>query len=167
MSKLELNKKIRKSVRRVGVQRFFTGLIFLFAGLVWWFFQVSSDGSSGISLKKILSFWPVFWAIWIGSGFLWWVISGFKSVNGLIVSLVGGTFMAETVMPGVVINAENGPYFTILIGLFIFALPRKNYQTSAYYYSSSRSLDKIKTKSNPSKTQSISLAEQKRMSEQF
>ncbi len=167
MSKLEFKKKIRKSVQRVGVQRFFTGLIFLFAGLVWEFFQVSSDGTSGVTLKKILSFWPVFWAIWIGCGFLWWVITGFKSVNGLIFSLVGGAFMAETVMPGVVINAENGPYFTILIGLFIFALPRKNYQTSAYYYSNSKSLNKIKIKSSPSKTHSISLAEQKRMSEQF
>ena len=45
MTKLDINKKIRKSVQRVGVQRFFTGLIFLFAGLVWKFFQVTDDGS--------------------------------------------------------------------------------------------------------------------------
>jgi hypothetical protein len=56
MAKLEINKQIRKSVKRVGVQRFFTGLIFLFAGLVWKFFQVSGDGSSGITVQKILSF---------------------------------------------------------------------------------------------------------------
>jgi hypothetical protein len=30
----------------------------------------------------------------------------------------GGAFLAETMMPGVVINAENGPYFIILIGLW-------------------------------------------------
>ena len=57
MVKLDINKKIRKSVQRVGVQRFFTGLIFLLAGLVWKFFQVTDNDSSGITLQKILSFW--------------------------------------------------------------------------------------------------------------
>lgn len=166
MAKIEVHKKIKKSVQRVGVQRFFTGLIFLFAGLVWKFFQVSGDQNSEITLQKILSFWPVFWALWMASGFLWWVLSGFKSVNGLIFSFAGGAFMAETVMPGVVINSENGPYFIILIGLFIFALPRKNYQTTAYSYASTKRFDNLNTKSNTSKVRSSSLAEQKRQSAQ-
>jgi hypothetical protein len=122
LAKIQINKKIKKSVQRVGVQRFFTGLIFLFAGLVWKFFQVSGDQNSEITLQKILSFWPVFWALWMGGGFLWWVISGFKSVNGLIFSFVGGAFMAETVMPGVVMNTDNGPYFIILIGLLAISV---------------------------------------------
>ena len=166
MYKLEINKKIRKSVQRVGVQRFFTGLIFLFAGLVWKFFQVTDDGSSGITLQKILSFWPVFWALWMGGGFLWWVLSGFKSVNGLIFSFVGGAFMAETVMPGVVMNSDNGPYFIILIGLFLFALPRKNYQTTAYSYGTTKNFDKMNVKTNTTKIRSSSIAEQKRNSGQ-
>ena len=166
MTKLEINKQIRKSVKRVGVQRFFTGLIFLFAGLVWKFFQVTDDGSSGITLQKILSFWPVFWALWMGGGFLWWVLSGFKSVNGLIFSFVGGAFMAETVMPGVVMNTDNGPYFIILIGLFLFALPRKNYQTTAYSYGTTKNFDKMNVKSNTPKMRSSSIAEQKRNSGQ-
>ena len=168
MTNLEINKKIRKSVQRVGVQRFFTGLIFLFAGLVWKFFQVTDDGSgsSGITLQKILSFWPVFWALWMGGGFLWWVLSGFKSVNGLIFSFVGGAFMAETVMPGVVMNTDNGPYFIILIGLFLFALPRKNYQTTAYSYGTTKIFDKMNVKTNTTKIRSSSIAEQKRNSGQ-
>ena len=161
MSKLEINKQIRKSVKRIGVQRFFTGLIFLFAGLVWKFFQVTDGGSSGITLQKILSFWPVFWALWMGGGFLWWVLSGFKSLNGLIFSFVGGAFMAETVLPGVLMNKDNGPYFIILIGLFLFALPRKNYQTTAYSYGSTKNFDKMNSQNNTPKSRSRSLAEQK------
>ena len=166
MVNLEINKKIHKSVQRVGVQRFFTGLIFLLAGLVWKFFQVADDGSSGITLQKILSFWPVFWALWMGGGFLWWVLSGFKSINGLIFSFVGGAFMAETVMPGVVMNSDNGPYFIILIGLFLFALPRKNYQTTAYSYGTTKNFDKMNVKNNTTKVRSSSIAEQKRNSGQ-
>jgi hypothetical protein len=164
--KLEIHKKIRKSVKRVGVQRFFTGLIFLSAGLIWKFFQVSGDASSGLTLQKILSFWPIFWALWMGCGFLWWVLSGFKSVNGLIFSFAGGAFMAETVMPGVVINTDNGPYFVILIGLFLFALPRKNYQTTAYSYSYGKSKgSKIQSQSH-SRNRSASLSEQQKTNNQ-
>jgi hypothetical protein len=166
LAKLEINKQIRKSVKRVGVQRFFTGLIFLIGGLVWKFFQFNDNGSSGITLQKILSFWPVFWTLWMGGGFLWWVLSGFKSVNGLIFSFVGGAFMAETVMPGVVINTDNGPYFIILMGLFLFALPRKNYQTTAYSYGTTKNFDKMNVKSNTPKMSSSSIAEQKRDSGQ-
>ncbi len=166
MTKVEINKQIRKSVKRVGVQRFFTGLIFLLAGLVWKFFQVTDDGNSGITLQKILSFWPVFWALWMGGGFLWWVLSGFKSVNGLIFSFVGGAFMAETVMPGVVINSDNGPYFIILIGLFLFALPRKNYQTTAYSYGKSIGSKSHNHKLSHSRTNSASLSEQEKINHQ-
>ncbi len=148
LAKLEIHKKIRKSVQRVGVQRFFTALILILAGLIWKFFQVTGDASSGLTLQKILSFWPVFWALWMGGGFLWWVLSGFRSVNGLIFSFAGGAFMAETVMPGVVMNTDNAPFFIILIGLFLFALPRKNYQTTAYSYGKSGSnKESHKTKS--------------------
>ena len=165
MTKLEIHKKFRNSVKRVGVQRFLTGLILLFAGLIWKFFQVSGDGGSGLTLQRILSFWPVFWALWMGAGFLWWVLSGFKSVNGLIFSFAGGAFMAETVMPGVVMNTDNGPYFIILIGLFIFALPRKNYQTTAYSYGNSQkshSTDKSHSRRSRSHTSSLSDIEKKK-----
>jgi hypothetical protein len=164
--KIEIHKKIRKSVKRVGVQRFFTGLIFLLAGLIWKFFQATGDASSGLTLQKILSFWPVFWALWMGSGFLWWVLSGFKSVNGLIFSFAGGAFMAETVMPGVVINSDNGPYFIILIGLFLFALPRKNYQTTAYSYGKSTGAKSNSHKHSQSRTHSASLSEQEKINHQ-
>jgi hypothetical protein len=164
--KLEIHKKIRKSVKRVGVQRFFTGLIFLFAGLIWKFFQATGDASSGLTLQKILSFWPIFWALWMGSGFLWWVLSGFKSVNGLIFSFAGGAFMAETVMPGVVINTDNGPYFVILIGLFLFALPRKNYQTTAYSYGKSTGAKSHSHKHSQTRTHSASLSEQEKINHQ-
>jgi len=112
------------------------------AGLIWKFLQVTNDESSGITLQKILSFWPVFWVLWMGGGMLWWVLSGFKSVNGLLFSFVGGVFMAETVMPGVVINYDNGPYFTILIGLFLFALPRRSHQSNAYSYGNTKNFGK-------------------------
>ncbi len=166
MVKLDIHKNIRKSVRRVGVQRFFTGLIFLFAGLIWKFFQVSGDASSGLTLQKILSFWPIFWALWMGFGFLWWVLSGFKSVNGLIFSFAGGAFMAETVMPGVVINSDNGPYFVILVGLFLFALPRKNYQTTAYSYSYGESKGSKSHSHSHSRNRSASLSEQEKINNQ-
>ncbi len=166
LAKLEIHKKIRKSVKRVGVQRFFTGLIFLFAGLIWKFFQATGDASTGLTLQKILSFWPVFWALWMGSGFLWWVLSGFESVNGLIFSFAGGAFMAETVMPGVVINSDNGPYFIILIGLFLFALPRKNYQTTAYSYGKSTGSKTYSHKHSQSRTHSSSLSEQEKINHQ-
>ena len=149
LAKLEIHKKIRKSVQRVGVQRFFTALFLILAGLIWKFFQVTG-GASGLTVQKILSFWPVFWALWMGGGFLWWVLSGFRSVNGLIFSFAGGAFMAETIMPGVVMNIENAPFFTILIGLFLFALPRKNYQTTAYSYgkgSSKKESERTKSRS--------------------
>ena len=160
--KFKVSKKIRKSVLRTGVQRFFTGLIFLMAGLIWKFLQVTNDESSGITLQKILSFWPVFWVLWMGGGMLWWVLSGFKSVNGLLFSFVGGVFMAETVMPGVVINYDNGPYFTILIGLFLFALPRRSHKSNAYSYGNTKNFDKMKANNNNTKIRSISIAEQKR-----
>ncbi len=159
LGKLEIHKKIRKSVQRVGVQRFFTALILILAGLIWKFFQVTGEATSGLTLQKILSFWPVFWALWMGSGFLWWVLSGFRSVNGLIFSFAGGAFMAETVMPGVVMNTDNAPFFIILIGLFLFALPRKNYQTTAYSYG------KGSSKKESQKTQSRSRAYNKPISE--
>jgi hypothetical protein len=153
-------------MHRVGMQRFFTGLIFLIAGLTWKFFQASGDASSGLTLQKILSFWPIFWALWMGSGFLWWVLSGFKSVNGLIFSFAGGAFMAETVMPGVVINSDNGPYFIILIGLFLFALPRKNYQTTAYSYGQSTGSKSHSYKQSQSRNRSASLSEQEKINHQ-
>ena len=74
--------------------------------------------------------------------------------------------MAETVMPGVVMNTDNGPYFIILIGLFLFALPRKNYQTTAYSYGTTKNFDKMNVKTNTSKIRSSSIAEQKRNSGQ-
>ena len=90
----------------------------------------------------------------MGTGFLWWVLSGFRSVNGLIFSFAGGAFMAETVMPGVVMNTDNAPFFIILIGLFLFALPRKNYQTTAYSYSYGKGKGAEKSSSNRRKSQS-------------
>ena len=138
----------------MGVQRFFTALILILAGLIWKFFQITTDSSSGFTLQKLLSFWPLFWAIWMGSGFLWWVLSGFRSVNGLIFSFAGGAFMAETVMPGVVMNTDNAPFFIILVGLFLFALPRKHYQTTADSYSYGKSKGAEKSSSNRRKSQS-------------
>jgi len=163
VSTLEINKKILKSMQRIGMKRFFTGIFFLVAGLLWKFLYVSGNNNSEINFRKILSFWPLFWFCLLALGLLWWVFSGFRLVIASFFIFAGGAFLAETMMPGVVINAENGPYFIILIGLFIFALPRKNnYQTSAYSYGNKKPVDKSKTKSKAPKVPSISLAEQKR-----
>lgn len=161
MAKLEIHKKIRKWVQRMGVRRFFMASILILAGLIWKFVQLTGDSSSGLTLQKILSFWPLFWALWMGSGFLWWVLSGFKSVNGLIFSFVGGTFLAETAMPGVVINMDNWPYFIILVGLFIFALPRKNYITSAYSYGNTKNFDSMTGNQSRSRSRRHSKSENK------
>ena len=150
-------------MQRIGMKRFFTGIFFLVAGLLWKFLYVSGSQNSDLNLQTIFSFWPLFWSCLLALGLLWWVLDGFKLIIGLFLMLGWFAFLAEMMMPGVVINVENGPYFIILIGLFIFALPRKNnYQTSAYSYGNKKPVDKSKTKSKAPKVPSISLAEQKR-----
>ena len=159
---MEIKKKIRKSVQRIGFERFFAGIIFLIAGLVWRFFYDSGDKNYENRIEYFISFWSVFWALWVVSGFLWWVFSGFKSVYGLVMSMAGAAFLAETLVPGVVFNFENGPYLIILFGLIIFILPRRKHHTTAHSFDSSKRFANRNRKSNASKVESISVAEQKR-----
>jgi hypothetical protein len=68
----------------------------------------------------------------MATGFLAWAFSGFKNMSALIFSLVGGAFMAETVIPGVVFNTENWPLLMVLAGVLLFALPKRNLHANAY-----------------------------------
>lgn len=111
-------KFIRSQIRAVGFRRFFLAFSLIVAGIIWQFVQLGGGGISQI-VKTIISFWPVFWAIWMGVGIVVWIVSGFKNLAALLFGLIGGGFMAETVLPGVVINKENMPLFFILTGLLI------------------------------------------------
>jgi hypothetical protein len=71
----------------------------------------------------------------MAAGFLAWAFSGFKNMSALIFSLIGGAFMAETVLPGVVFNTENWPLLMVLAGVLLFALPKRNLQANAYGHS--------------------------------
>jgi len=101
-----------------------------------WKFVQLGGGSVEIAAKKALSFWPIFWAVWMGSGLVLWMASGFKNIGALLFGLIGGGFMAETVLPGVVINSDNMPLFFILTGLLVLMGRRISAGGSAYSYGS-------------------------------
>jgi hypothetical protein len=127
----EIYKKFKKEVKKTGTPRFVLAVSLVSAGLIWKFFQLGGDSAEG-AVRKLISFWPIFWITWMAAGFLAWAFSGFKNMSALIFSLVGGAFMAETVMPGVVFNTENWPLLMVLAGVLLFALPKKNLQANAY-----------------------------------
>ena len=128
-------KFIKRQVRTVGFRRFSFAASLILAGLVWKFVQLGG-GSVEIAAKKALSFWPIFWAVWMGSGLVLWMASGFKNIGALLFGLIGGGFMAETVLPGVVINSDNMPLFFILTGLLVLMGRRISAGGSAYSYGS-------------------------------
>ncbi len=128
-------KFIKRQVRTVGFRRFSFAASLILAGLVWKFVQLGG-GSVEIAAKKVLSFWPIFWAVWMGSGLVLWMASGFKNIGALLFGLIGGGFMAETVLPGVVINSDNMPLFFILTGLLVLMGRRISAGGSAYSYGS-------------------------------
>ena len=130
----EIYKKFKKEVRKTGTPRFVLAVSLVSAGLIWKFFQLGGDSAEG-AVRKLISFWPIFWITWMAAGFLAWAFSGFKNMSALIFSLVGGAFMAETVMPGVVFNTENWPLLMVLAGVLLFALPKRNLQANAYGHS--------------------------------
>jgi hypothetical protein len=130
----EVLKNIKREIRSTGNKRFFLALSFIVAGTIWKVFQLGGDSAEG-AVRKLISFWPIFWITWMAAGFLAWAFSGFKNMSALIFSLTGGAFMAETVMPGVIFNTENWPLFLILAGVLLFALPKRNLQANAYGYS--------------------------------
>ncbi len=128
-------KFIKRQVRTVGFRRFSFAASLILAGLVWKFVQLGG-GSVEIAAKKALSFWPIFWAVWMGSGLVLWMASGFKNIGALLFGLIGGGFMAETVLPGVVINSDNMPLFFILTGLLVLMGRRISAGGNAYSYGS-------------------------------
>ncbi len=130
----EVLKNIKREIRSTGSKRFFLAMTFIAAGTIWKVFQLGGDSAEG-AVRKMISFWPIFWITWMAAGFLAWALSGFKNMSALIFSLTGGAFMAETVMPGVIFNKENWPLFLILAGVLLFALPKRNLQSNAYGYS--------------------------------
>jgi hypothetical protein len=130
----EIYKKFKKEVKKTGTPRFVLAVSLVLAGLIWKVFQLGGDSSEG-AVRKLISFWPIFWITWMAAGFLVWALSGFKNMSALIFSLVGGAFMAETVMPGVVFNTENWPLLMVLAGVLLFALPKRNLNANAYGHS--------------------------------
>jgi hypothetical protein len=130
----EIYKKFKKEVRKTGTPRFVLAVSLVSAGLIWKFFQLGGDSAEG-AVRKLISFWPIFWITWMAAGFLVWAFSGFKNMSALIFSLTGGAFMAETVLPGVVFNTENWPLLMVLAGVLLFALPKRNLQANAYGHS--------------------------------
>ena len=126
----EVLKNIKREIRSTGNKRFFLAVSFIVAGTIWKVFQLGGDSAEG-AVRKLISFWPIFWITWMAAGFLAWALSGFKNMSALIFSLTGGAFMAETVMPGVIFNTENWPLFLILAGVLLFALPKRNLQANA------------------------------------
>ncbi len=130
----EIYKKFKKEVRQKGTPRFVLAISLVSAGLIWKFFQLGGDSAVG-AVRKLISFWPIFWITWMAAGFLVWAFSGFKNMSALIFSLTGGAFMAETVLPGVVFNIENWPLLMVLAGVLLFALPKRNLQANAYGHS--------------------------------
>ena len=94
-------KFIRRQIRAVGFRRFLLAFSLIAAGIIWQFVQLGGGGISQ-AVKTIISFWPVFWAIWMGVGIVLWIVSGFKNIAALLFGLIGGGFMAETILPGVV-----------------------------------------------------------------
>jgi hypothetical protein len=130
----EIYKKFKKEVRKTGTPRFVLAVSLVSAGLIWKFFQLGGDSAEG-AVRKLISFWPIFWITWMAAGFLAWAFSGFKNMSALIFSLVGGAFMAETVLPGVVFNTENWPILMVLAGVLLLALPKRNLYANAYGYS--------------------------------
>ena len=163
----EIYKKFKKEVRKTGTPRFVLAVSLVSAGLIWKFFQLGGDSAEG-AVRKLISFWPIFWITWMAAGFLVWAFSGFKNMSALIFSLTGGAFMAETVLPGVVFNTENWPLLMVLAGVLLFALPKRNLQANAYGHSyggyggrssSSRSREKsssVETTQNRSRRKSSS-----------
>lgn len=157
----EILKNIKREIRSTGSKRFFLAITFIAAGTIWKVFQLGGDSAEGV-VRKMISFWPIFWITWMSAGFLAWALSGFKNMSALIFSLTGGAFMAETIMPGVIFNKENWPLFLILAGVLLFALPKRNLQSNAYGYShggygrssrSNRSAYKKSTKTQLRKSQ--------------
>jgi hypothetical protein len=149
----EVLKKVKREIRSTGSKRFFLAIVFIVAGTIWKVFQLGGDTAEG-AVRKMISFWPIFWISWMAGGFIAWALSGFKNMSALIFSLIGGAFMAETVMPGVIFNTENWPLFMILAGVLLFALPKRNLQSNAYGYSYGgygRSSKSIRSKSGSSK----------------
>ena len=130
----DILKKVKREIRSTGDKRFFLAISFIVAGTLWKVFQLGGDSAEG-AVRKMISFWPVFWITWMAAGFLAWALSGFKNMSALIFSLTGGAFMAETVMPGVIFNTENWPLFLILAGVLLFAMPKRNLQANAYGHS--------------------------------
>lgn len=128
-------KFIRRQVRATGFRRFSFATALIAAGVVWKFVQLGG-GSVEVAAKKALSFWPIFWAVWMASGLVLWMASGFKNIGALLFGLIGGGFMAETVLPGVVINSDNMPLFFILTGLLVLMGRRIGAGGSAYSYGS-------------------------------
>jgi hypothetical protein len=129
----EILKKVKREIRSTGNKRFFLAISFIAAGTIWKVFQLGGDSAEG-AVRKMISFWPIFWITWMAAGFLVWALSGFRNMTALMLSLTGSAFMAETVVPGLIFNTENWPLFLILAGVLLFSLPKRNLQSNGYSY---------------------------------
>jgi glucan phosphoethanolaminetransferase (alkaline phosphatase superfamily) len=133
----DFTKKFRTYFKRIGPFRFFVALILILLGIggkyIFFSIYTPADDTNYIvettgteivlSASYFLSFWPLFWALIISLSLLWWVLSGFKSIVGVIVSLVVGIFMTEAMMPGTLFSFEEIPVYITLFGLILFAIP--------------------------------------------
>jgi len=134
----DFTKKFRRYFKRIGPFRFFFSLILILLGIggkyIFFLFFPPIDETTVIpestsyeiilSPSYILSFWPLFWAFIIILSLLWWMLSGFKSATGVVISLISGVFMTEAMMPGTLFSFEEIPIYITLLGLILFAIPK-------------------------------------------
>jgi hypothetical protein len=134
----DFTKKFRRYFKRIGPFRFFFSLILILLGIggkyIFFYFFAPGDDTSYViettgnqivlSPSYILSFWPLLWAFIIVLSLLWWMLSGFKSATGVVISLISGVFMTEAMMPGTLFSFEEIPIYITLLGLILFVIPK-------------------------------------------
>ncbi len=133
----DLTKKFRKYFQSIGPLRFIVSILLILAGIAgkYLFFIIfppidettvlpeMTSYEIVLSPSYFLSFWPLFWAVIITLSLLWWVMSGFKSATGLIISFIAGMFMTELMMPGTLFSFEELPIYFSILGLVLFVMP--------------------------------------------
>jgi len=138
----DFTKKFRRYFKRIGPFSFFFSLILILLGIggkyIFFIFfppefppeddtsyLIETTGNQIVfSTSYLLSFWPLLWAFIIVLSLLWWMLSGFKSSKGVVISLISGVFMTEAIMPGTIFSFEEIPIYITLLGLILFAIPK-------------------------------------------
>lgn len=139
----DFTKKFRRYFNRIGPLRFFLSLALIFLGIAWRYleylinppldetnnFPFETTGSGpDFNWTDLISFWPMFWAGTIVLSLIWWVLSGFKNITAVVVSLIAGILATEAMIPGTLFSREELPVYLALLGLFIFSLPANYYK---------------------------------------